>query len=634
MTAAQRRKEIRRVLRASLRGHRADVIGLVVWSAIQSAPAILSGLLIARAIDQGFLAGDTTTGLAWLGLFGVSVIAGAIATRHTFLRLAAIIEPFRDQLVTRTVRAALRRATTPGASAETAGIARLTHQVEIAREAYASALLVVQSFLVSMVGAVIGLTALAPVFLLFVLPPVAIALALFFMALPGMARRQRSSIMADEQIAETAGTVTGGLRDIVACGAEERVAYAVGEHIDGQARATKELARFTAIRTLSVAIGGWVPMLLILGFGSWLLDQGLTIGAILGALTYARQGVHAALRTLVRGIGNTGLWLFVSMARIAEATHEPEHATTTPEQAPSRNPIGHDVHLRGVTFGYGRSPEPVIRDFDLAVPEGDHLAIVGPSGVGKSTLAGLISGLLVPQSGELRLGGAAMRGIDPRIAAQSRVLIPQEAYVFAGTLRENLAYLRPDATPAELDGAVDALGMRSLADRLGGYDAEIKGSMLSAGEAQLITLVRAYLSPAPLVILDEAACHLDAVAEARVEHAFAARAGTLLVIAHRISSALRAQRILLLDGTKLTLGTHDELLSRSALYRDLVGHWGGGTPARAGGQIANGASPGHEEPGSADASATVSGAVGHGRIRFRKKADPSGPFYVGTRPVD
>ncbi|MEA2183527.1 MAG: ATP-binding cassette, subfamily bacterial RamB/AmfA, partial [Solirubrobacteraceae bacterium] len=516
MTPTQRRREILRVLRASLRGHRADVIGLVVWSAIQSAPAILSGLLIARAIDQGFLAGDTATGLAWLGLFGVSVVAGAIATRHTFLRLAAIIEPFRDELVTRTVRAALRRATTPGASAETAGIARLTHQVEIAREAYASALLVVQAFLVSMVGAVIGLTALAPVFLVFVLPPVAVALALFFTALPGMAKRQRRSIMADEQIAETAGTVTGGLRDIVACGAEERVAWAVGEHIDGQARATKELARFTAIRTLSVALGGWLPTLLILGFGSWLLDQGLTIGAILGALTYTSQGVHGALRTLVQGIGNTGLWLFVSMARIVEATHEPEQATTTPEQAPASSPIGHDVHLRGVTFGYGRSPEPVIRDFDLAVPEDDHLAIVGPSGVGKSTLAGLISGLLVPQSGELRLGGAAMRGIDPRIAAQMRVLIPQEAYVFAGTLRENLAYLRPDATPAELDGAVDMLGMRSLADRLGGYDAEIKGSMLSAGEAQLITLVRAYLSPAPLVILDEAACHLDAVAEARV----------------------------------------------------------------------------------------------------------------------
>lgn len=634
MTAAQRRREIGRLLRASLRGRRADVIGLAVWSLIQAAPAILSGLLIARAIDQGFLAGDTSTGFAWLGLFAASVGAGAVATRHTYLRLAAIVEPFRDELVTRTVSAALQRSTTPGARAETAGIARLTHQVEIAREAYASALLVVQAFLVSMVGAVIGLTALAPVFLLFVLPPVTVALALFFAALPGMARRQRGSIIADEQIAETAGTVTGSLRDIVACGAEERVADAVGEHIDGQASATTQLARFTAIRTLAVAIGGWLPMLLILGFGSWLLDQGLTIGAILGALTYVSQGVQSALRTLVRGIGNTGLWLFVSMARIVEATHEPELGTAPGDDPPSRSPDGHDLFLGGVTFGYGRSPEPVIRDFDLVVPEGDHLAIVGPSGVGKSTLAGLICGLIVPQAGELRLGGVAMHEIHPRVAAQARVLIPQEAYVFAGTLRENLAYLRPEATMAQLDGTVDALGMRPLAVRLGGYDAQINGSVLSAGEAQLITLVRAYLSPAPLVVLDEAACHLDAASEARVERAFAARPGTLLVIAHRISSALRAQRVLVLDGTKLTLGTHDDLLSRSELYRDLVGHWGGGAQLAANGRIANGATSSLGAQAPAAAPAIVPGTVGHGRIRFRKKADPPGRFYVGTRPVD
>jgi ABC-type multidrug transport system fused ATPase/permease subunit len=632
VTAAQRRREIGRLLRASLRGHGRDVLGLAVWSLIQSAPAILSGLLVARAIDRGFLAGDTTTGFAWLGLFAASVVVGGVATRHTWLRLAAVVEPFRDQLVTRTVSAALHRSTAPGAGAETAGVARLTQQVEIAREAYASALLVVQAFLVSMVGAVVGLTALAPVLLLFVVPPVALALALFFTALPGMARRQRGSIIADEQIAENAGTVTGALRDIIACGAEARVADAVGEHIDEQARATRELARFTAIRTLTVAVGSWLPMLLILGFGSWLLDRGLTIGAILGALTYVSHGVRGALSTLVRGIGNTGLWLFVSMARIVEATHEPAHASAAGERTPVRGPDGHDLYLGGVTFGYGRSPEPVIRDFDLVVPEGDHLAIVGPSGVGKSTLAGLICGLIIPQAGELRLGGVAMDEIDPRIAARSRVLIPQEAYVFAGTLRENLAYLRPEATMVQLDATVDALGMRPLAVRLGGYDGEIDASMLSAGEAQLITLVRAYLSPAPLVVLDEAACHLDAAAEARVERAFAARPGTLLVIAHRISSALRAQRILVLDGDKLTLGTHDELLSRSALYRDLVGHWGDGAAVDGGRRIANGAPSllGAQPP----APAIVAGTVGHGRIRFRKQADRLGPFYVDTRPVD
>jgi ATP-binding cassette subfamily C protein len=118
--------------------------------------------------------------------------------------------------------------------------------------------------------------------------------------------------------------------------------------------------------------------------------------------------------------------------------------------------------------------------------------------------------------------------------------------------------------------------MRALVEVLDGYDAEVDPSALSAGERQLITLARAYLSPARLVVLDEATCHLDPVAEAQVESAFAGREGTLIVIAHRISSALRAKRILVLDGSDVLLGTHADLLSRSALYRDLVGHWHSG----------------------------------------------------------
>jgi ATP-binding cassette subfamily C protein len=115
--------------------------------------------------------------------------------------------------------------------------------------------------------------------------------------------------------------------------------------------------------------------------------------------------------------------------------------------------------------------------------------------------------------------------------------------------------------------------MRPLVERLGGYDAELDHTTLSAGERQQVTLARAFLSPARLVVLDEATCHLDPGAEAQAERAFARRTGTVIIIAHRISSALRASRILVLDGTRVVLGTHDELHRESALYRDLVGHW-------------------------------------------------------------
>ena len=574
MTAGERRKAMGALLRSSLHGRRRDVAALAAWSTLEAVPAFLSGLLVARALDEGFLAGRTDKGLAWLGVLALGVVVGAWATRQTFVRLAAVVEPFRDELVTRTVKGSLRRSTAPGAAADASGAARLAHHVEIVREAYGSVLIVLQGFVVSAVGALLGLFALLPLVLVLVLPPVVVGLGLFAAALPGMAARQRQSILADERVADGAGTLADGIRDVVACGAEEKVAADVGEHIDAQARATRELARFTALRTVCVACGGLVPLALILAGGPWLLRNGASTGEILGALTYVAQGLYPAVQTLVSGLAHTGLWLFVTLGRIVEVggADAPRKADGLAAEA---TPAHRDVRFSGVTFGYGRSPEPVISDLDLEIPAGDHLAVVGPSGVGKSTLAGLIAGMLPPQSGEVRLGGARVDDMDLQQAAAHRVLIPQEAYVFAGTLGENLAYLRPDVAPVQLDDAVDRLGARDLVERLGGYETEIRASDLSAGERQVITLVRAYVSPAPLVLLDEAACHLDPAAEARVEREFAARPGTLLVIAHRISSALRARRILVMDGAGVALGTHTGLLESSPLYRDLVGHWTG-----------------------------------------------------------
>ncbi|WP_367668907.1 ATP-binding cassette domain-containing protein [Streptomyces sp. DT2A-34] len=231
------------------------------------------------------------------------------------------------------------------------------------------------------------------------------------------------------------------------------------------------------------------------------------------------------------------------------------------------------VELHGVTFGYAPSAEPVVRDLDLSLPSGTHLAVVGPSGAGKSTLAALIAGMLDPQAGQVHLGGVPVRSLDVGRLSRSRVLIPQEAYVVADTLRENLAYLHPAATPPDLDAAVHAIGATALVERLGGYDAPVNPTLLSAGERQLIALVRALLPPAPLVLLDEATCHLDPAAEAVAERAFACRRSTLIVCAHRISSALRADLVLVMDGPRCRLGTHDQLLADCALYRDLIGHW-------------------------------------------------------------
>jgi ATP-binding cassette subfamily C protein len=197
---------------------------------------------------------------------------------------------------------------------------------------------------------------------------------------------------------------------------------------------------------------------------------------------------------------------------------------------------------------------------------------VGPSGIGKSTLTVLIAGLLEPGRGTVRLCGRLVPGPE---AAALRVLIPQEAYVFTGTLAENLGLLRPDPVPeAELLAAADAVGLLPLLGALGGPAATVDPAALSDGERQLVALTRAYLSRAPLALLDEATCHLDARAEERAERAFADRpGGTLVVVAHRISSARRADRVLVMDGRHTAYGTHDELLRHSQSYRELAGGW-------------------------------------------------------------
>lgn len=565
--------DARGVLVDSVRRRSGAFRRLAVWSLVEAVPALLSGLLVARAVND-FAASDLRAGFGWLAIFLCSVVIGAWGARQSLGLLASVVEPFRDDLVTGVVTGAMRRSTLPGASPHTSDVARLSEQVEIVREAYAAVLMVVQEFTVVALAACLGLLALSPAALVFVGPPLLVALGVFLVALRLMAGWQRAAIVADERFAEDATMVSSGLRDVVACGGEDQVASIAGTHVEAHAEATRALGRLAAVGTLAIAIGSWLPLILLLGFGSWLVSGGASAGVLIGAATYILQGLQPALQTLVHGLSGPGLWLMVTLRRVTGAMDAtvPDHP-----EAESAVLVAPDAALLvdAVTFAYSEWSAPVVAGLDLEVPAGDHLVVVGPSGVGKSTLAGLLSGLLTPQLGSVRMGDADVTDLPPEVLARHRVLIPQEAYVFSGTLRDNMTYLRSDVSPAELDLAVDVLGVAALVQRLGGYDAPLDQSALSSGERQLVTLVRAYLSPARLVVLDEAACYLDPAAEARVEQVFAARPGSLIVVAHRMSSALRARRVLVMDGTSVDVGTHEHLLGTSALYRDLVGHWQG-----------------------------------------------------------
>ncbi len=547
--------------------HRRPLLAMIGWSLPEILPTMVSGIALAHAVDDGFLAGRPLIGLAWLVGLLVAGGIGAFGSRHVFRHLGNLVEPLRDDLARRVVGGALRTAV--AGKPDRGALARLTRQVEIVRDTFSGLLVSLRSFIVTVVGVVIGLASVAPIVMVLIVPPFLLGCAAFVATLGLSANRQRDAVLADERLADTAGLVIGGTKDVAASGAEDRAAAMVAAPIGQQAAAELALARVGALRTLCFAIGGWLPLLVVLIAGPWLAGRGLTTGEVMGGLTYVLMGLQPALRTLMGGLGGTGLRFVITLGRILDTAPVP--APSEPAVTPV--PVGHALEVKGLTFAYGPAAEPVLDDLRLHVPEGDHLAIVGPSGIGKSTLAGLLCGLLEPTAGAVELGGVPVSTLSPGVLARSRVLIPQEAYVFSGTIQDNLTYLRPAATRAEIDYAIEVVGAGPLISRLGGCQVRLTPGDLSAGERQLIALVRAYLSPAPVVILDEATCHLDPVAERRAEDAFASRGGTLVVIAHRISSALRAQRVLVLDGTGAALGDHHTLLGTSPLYRELLGHW-------------------------------------------------------------
>jgi ABC-type multidrug transport system fused ATPase/permease subunit len=575
------------VLISGLRRRPANVIWLAVWSLVQALPAVASGWVIAEAVSR-FLAGRTAAGIGWLGLLALAALAGALGTRQATIRLGTIVEPLRDELIELVVAGTLARSMDTTKPPEGDAVARMTHQAEIVRDAYAGVLTVACTFIFTAGSTAVGLVTLVPAALPYVIPPAGVSAVILYRLLHPLAERQRRCVIGEEAVAGSAAQAVSGLRDVVACGAENLVLGRLDAHVRQQAAAARSVARVGSARSLCLAAGGWLPLLLVLAAAPSMLRTGVSPAHVIGAVAYISGSLRSALATLSEGIGAGLVRLTVTLERITETGTSPAcpapaaaAGTAGPGTAgsgttgPGTTGPGM-LTLRDVGFGYDVYAEPIIHDLSLDILPGDHLAIVGPSGIGKSTLAGLLAGMLRPTAGEVLLDGTSMADHPPGSLPARRVMIPQEAYIFTGTLAENILYPGAADGPlptSELDEAADALGFAPLVSRLGGYRATVNPATLSAGERQLIALARAYLSHAPIAILDEATCHLDPAAEARAEAAFARRPGTLIVIAHRITSAMRARRVLVLDGARAQAGEHVALLADSAMYRDLVGYW-------------------------------------------------------------
>jgi ATP-binding cassette subfamily B protein len=407
---------------------------------------------------------------------------------------------------------------------------------------------------------------------LVVVPPVMIASRWFRRA------SNRAYLTVRDRIGQNLATLQEGLagvRVVQAFAREPAVTSRFRGTNEAQYDAHLETVRISARYFPFVEFSGVAGTALIIGIGGWFVNRDIvTVGTVAAFVLYLNNLFEPVqqLSQLYNLIQQSG----AALQKLFELLDTPTSIAERPGAVdlPERGAL--DVEK--VTFAYGDGP-PVLHDVSLGVSPGERVALVGPTGAGKSTLAKLTARFYDPREGTVRFGDIDLRDATMRSLRERIVVVPQEGFLFAGTVRDNIRVGRPEADDAEVEAAVAALSLTGrFAAMEHGLDTEVRerGSRLSAGERQLVSLARAALADPTLLVLDEATSNLDPGTERAVEQALERlmEGRTVVVIAHRLSTAARADRIAVIDDGRLAeLGTHEELLRREGRYASLYAAW-------------------------------------------------------------